>query len=91
MEDQESSGSNSFIATSNGQNHWRNISSSSEPNSADSTDCWTSRLYSREDLEVGSDMKTLSSKRRECDHQHSNGIGLGRLGSKGVFIAASST
>ncbi|OIW04422.1 hypothetical protein TanjilG_32614 [Lupinus angustifolius] len=91
MEDQESSGSNSFIATSNGQNHLRDISSSWEPNSADSTDSWTSRLHSREDLEGGNDMKTLSSKRRECDHQHSNGIGRGRLGSKGVVIAASST
>ncbi|KAE9606058.1 hypothetical protein Lalb_Chr10g0103871 [Lupinus albus] len=91
MEDQESSGSNSFTVTSNGQNHWSNISSSWEPNSADSKDCWTSRLDSREELEGGIDMKTLSSKRRECDHQHSNGIGRGRLGSKGVVIAAAST
>ncbi|OIW02616.1 hypothetical protein TanjilG_24067 [Lupinus angustifolius] len=91
MEDQESSGSNSFTVTSNGQNHWSNISSSWEPSSADSKDCWTSRLDSTEELESGIDMKTLSSKRRECDHQHSNGIGRGRLGSKGVVIAAAST
>ncbi|KAK7276154.1 hypothetical protein RIF29_17288 [Crotalaria pallida] len=82
MEDIESSGSNSFTVSNSGQNHWSNISSSWEPNSADSTDCWTSRLN---EMEGSSDMKkTFSSKRRECDHQHSNGIGRGRLGSKGL-------
>ncbi|CAL0317741.1 unnamed protein product [Lupinus luteus] len=90
MEDQESSGSNSFTVTSNGQNHWSN-SSSWEPNSADSKDCWSSRLDSREELESVIDVKALSSKKRECDHQHSNGIGRGRIGSKGVGIAAAST
>ncbi|XP_059623306.1 uncharacterized protein At1g65710-like isoform X2 [Cornus florida] len=46
MEEQESSGSNSFVS---GQLHW--VSSTSwEPNSADSTDCWTSsRSGSRDD------------------------------------------
>ncbi|OIV95684.1 hypothetical protein TanjilG_01478 [Lupinus angustifolius] len=49
MEDQESSGSNSFTASSGQQRHRRSISSSREPNSFDSKDCWTSRMnYSRE-------------------------------------------
>ncbi|XP_061347190.1 uncharacterized protein At1g65710-like [Gastrolobium bilobum] len=112
MEDQESSGSNSFIVSS-GQQHWAISSSSSgEPSSADSTDCWTSRSNSREEgqksslgleASLSSDMaeatrkKTLNSKGRECDHQHSGGIGRGRLGSsKGihtlpVVTAAAST
>ncbi|GAU48825.1 hypothetical protein TSUD_406510 [Trifolium subterraneum] len=62
MEDQESSGSNSFTVSS-GQQQW-NICSS-----GDSSECWSSRLNSKED----------SLKRRECDHQHSGGIGRGRL------------
>lgn len=61
-EDQESSGSNSFTVSS-GQQQW-NICSS-----GDSSDCWSSRLNSKEE----------SLKRRECDHQHSGGIGRGRL------------
>ena len=90
MEDQESSGSNSFTFSS-GQQHWGT-------SSADSKDCWTSRLkYSREEAqksplgmegsvssEAASDVdgarKKLNSKRRECDHQHGSGIGGGRLG-----------
>ncbi|KAG4955105.1 hypothetical protein JHK87_040699 [Glycine soja] len=105
MEDQESSGSNSFTVSSSGQqHHWgNNISCSSwEPNSADSTDCWTSsRLSFREEeedqktpLELGCSLsseakkkKGLNSKRRECDHEHSSGIGRGRLGSnKGMCV-----
>ncbi|KAL5125253.1 Uncharacterized protein HKD37_02G005500 [Glycine soja] len=106
MEDQESSGSNSFtVSSSSGQHHWGNnisCSSSWEPNSADSTDCWTSsRLSSREEeaqktpLGLGCSLsseakkkkKGLNSKRRECDHEHSGGIGRGRLGSnKGVCV-----
>lgn len=92
MEDQESSGSNSFTVSSSGQHNWgNNISCSSwEPNSADSTDSWTSRLNSREE---GQKKKTLESsvscegkkclngKKRGCDHEHSSGIGRGRLGS----------
>ncbi|PNY16132.1 hypothetical protein L195_g012842 [Trifolium pratense] len=62
MEDQESSGSNSFTVSS-GQQQW-NICSS-----GDSSECWSSRLNSKED----------SLKRRECDHHHSGGIGRGRL------------
>lgn len=110
MEDQESSGSNSF--TVSGQQNW-GFSSSWEPNSADSTDCWTSRLNPREEgqksplgldgslaSEGGRDIdearKKSNGKRRECDHQHSSGIGRGRLGSnKGLLTvpvtAAAST
>nr|AFK35406.1 unknown [Lotus japonicus] len=114
MDDQESSGSNSF-SVSSAQQHWGVSSSSWEPSSADSTDCWTSRLNNSRDecqkcpLGLGgsllsSDMvearkkKTLNSERRDCDHQHSGGIGRGRLGSnKGlhntlpVVTAAAST
>ncbi|KAK7385643.1 hypothetical protein VNO78_31397 [Psophocarpus tetragonolobus] len=94
MEDQESSGSNSFTVSSSGQHQWGGISCSSwEPNSADSTDCWTSRLSSREEghktplglecsLSSEAKKKGLSNgKRRACDHEHSTGIGRGRIGS----------
>ncbi|KAK2430589.1 hypothetical protein QL285_028909 [Trifolium repens] len=67
MEDQESSGSNSFTVSS-GQQQW-NICSS-----GDSSECWSSRLNSKED----------SLKRRECDHQHSGGIGRGRLATASI-------
>lgn len=95
MEDQESSGSNSFVGV--GQQNWGS-SSSWEPNSADSTDCWTSRLNTRDEdqksplgfegssglSEPGRHMdearKRSSGKRRDCDHQQSGGIGRGRLG-----------
>ncbi|KAJ7959983.1 serine/arginine repetitive matrix protein 2-like [Quillaja saponaria] len=93
MEDQESSGSNSFVASD--QLNWGFHSSSWEPNSADSTE--TSRFNTREEnqkspigfdgnllSEAGPDSyearRKLNSKRRECDHQHSSGIGRGRLG-----------
>ncbi|KAJ7964361.1 serine/arginine repetitive matrix protein 2-like [Quillaja saponaria] len=95
MEDQESSGSNSFVAS--GQQNWGFHSSAWEPNSADSTDCLTSRLNNREEdqkspngfdgnllSEAGPDSyearRKLNSKRRENDHRHSSGIGRGRLG-----------
>ncbi|XP_052196211.1 uncharacterized protein At1g65710-like [Diospyros lotus] len=49
MEEQESSGSNSFVG---GQQHW--VSSSSwEPNSADSTDRWTSNTRESEKSPLG--------------------------------------
>ncbi|KAI4307742.1 hypothetical protein L6164_030896 [Bauhinia variegata] len=106
MEDQESSGSNSF--TISGNQYWGLSSSSWEPNSADSTDSWTSRLKSREEgqksplglgggLSAEAGREKLNSKRRECDHQHSSGIGRGRLdATKGlhaipVVTAAAST
>jgi len=45
LDGEESSGSNSFVA---GTQNW--VSSSSwEPNSADSTDCWTSKSYTQEE------------------------------------------
>ncbi|MBA0618049.1 hypothetical protein Godav_027444 [Gossypium davidsonii] len=47
MEEQESSGSNSIAAS--GQQHWGFSSSSWEPNSADSTDRWSSRTKSRQE------------------------------------------
>ncbi|KNA24738.1 hypothetical protein SOVF_013200 isoform A [Spinacia oleracea] len=47
FDDEESSGSNSYVGGS--QHNW--VSSSSwEPTSADSTDCWTSKSYSRDEL-----------------------------------------
>ncbi|MBA0741879.1 hypothetical protein Gogos_015000, partial [Gossypium gossypioides] len=47
MEEQESSGSNSIAGS--GQQHWGFSSSSWEPNSADSTDRWSSRTKSRQE------------------------------------------
>ncbi|KAL5574361.1 hypothetical protein UlMin_023958 [Ulmus minor] len=41
MEDQESSGSNSFVGGGSQNPNWGFSSSSWEPNSAESTDCWT--------------------------------------------------
>ena len=87
MEEQESSGSNSFVGVS--QLH------SWEPNSADSTDCWTSRSNTREEYpspvcfqrhalsepgrESEETQKRMGRRKREIDHQQ-NGIGRGRLG-----------
>ncbi|MED6204435.1 hypothetical protein PIB30_117366 [Stylosanthes scabra] len=82
MEDQESSGSNSFITHSGQiqqQNHWGISSNTWEANSADSTDCWSSRLMEGSDA-VAEARKALNCKKKECDdHQHSGGIGRGRL------------
>lgn len=103
-EEQESSGSNSFVG---GQQHWLS-SSSWEPNSADSTDCYTpSRTYSRDrDLsplgfqrhafsEMGLDMnesqRRLSEKKRISENQQNGG----RVSSAGLYsmptAAAAST
>lgn len=81
MDDQESSGSNNFTVSSGQQQHWgiSGISSSWEPNSADSSDCWSSRLNSREEGKKSG--LSSEAKKRECDHQHSGGIGRGRLSS----------
>ncbi|KAK7305591.1 hypothetical protein VNO77_43497 [Canavalia gladiata] len=92
MEDQESSGSNS-ITVSSGQQHW-GISSSWEPSSVDSKDCWTSRLnYSREEGQKGSlglEGRVPSEAGREGDGarkilnsrrtecEHQHGSGIGR-------------
>ncbi|WCJ25091.1 hypothetical protein M5689_007002 [Euphorbia peplus] len=52
MDGQESSGSNSFVGVAGSHNnHWGYSTSSWEPNSADSTDRWTSRSNTREDGE----------------------------------------
>ncbi|KAA8547640.1 hypothetical protein F0562_004069 [Nyssa sinensis] len=91
MEEQESSGSNSFV----GSQHW--VSSSWESNSADSTDCWTSSRSNARQNEVsplglqrcalsesGRDMgeaqRRSSGKKRESDYQQT-GIGRSRDGS----------
>ncbi|CAL8169664.1 unnamed protein product [Prunus armeniaca] len=94
MEDQESSGSNSFVSgTSHSQqHHWGLSSSSWEPNSADSTDSWTSRSNTREEgpnhritpLSLDVDeaaRRRLSGRKRDSDdhNQRSGGIGRGRL------------
>lgn len=49
MDEQESSGSNSFVGGS--QQYWGYSTSSWEPDSADSTDRWTSRSNTREEDE----------------------------------------
>lgn len=104
MEDQESSGSNSYVG--GGQQNWGFSSSSWEPNSADSTDCWTSRSNTRDEdqksplgFEGNFDeaRKRESGKKRDCDNQQSGGIGRGKLGvtrglhSIPVVAAAAST
>ncbi|OMO99211.1 hypothetical protein COLO4_13440 [Corchorus olitorius] len=77
MEEQESSGSNSFVGCGQ-QQHWGISSSSWEPNSADSTDRWTSKTKSKQEdhsvvlglqrqalgdaAESGSDIKNTSRK-----------------------------
>lgn len=76
LEEEESSGSNSIIGS---QQNW--VSSSFwEPNSAESTDRWTtssSRTVSRQSEEGG---KRVSAKKvSSSDHQR-NGLGRGRIG-----------
>ncbi|OMO92448.1 hypothetical protein CCACVL1_06853 [Corchorus capsularis] len=77
MEEQESSGSNSFVGCGQHQ-HWGISCSSWEPNSADSTDRWTSKTKSKQEdhsvvlglqrqalgdtAESGSDIKNTSRK-----------------------------
>lgn len=96
MEEQESSGSNSFVG---GQQYW--VSPSSwEPNSADSTDRWTpSRSNIRDDSvspvgfqrhamsKSGHDAeearRRLNGKKSDSDQQQ-NGIGRGRSGLRGL-------
>ncbi|XP_076946465.1 uncharacterized protein At1g65710-like [Bidens hawaiensis] len=65
-EEQESSGSNSFAGSQ--QLSW--MSSSWEPSSGDSADCWTSKSRSNIDFEKSSEYPR-------------NGIGRGRLSSQG--------
>ncbi|TKY47310.1 hypothetical protein E2542_SST29370 [Spatholobus suberectus] len=93
MEDQESSGSNSFTVSS-GQQHWGISSSSWEPSSVESKDCWTSRLnYSKEEghksplgvegrvsSEAGHDVGGAEEKlnSKRRECDHQHGSGIGR-------------
>lgn len=100
MDGQESSGSNSFVGCTTQQN-WTS-SSSWEPNSADSTDRWTSRSNMKEEdqsplgfqrhassegCEATKNRKGFSGKRRETDYQP-NGNWRGRVA---VATAAASS
>lgn len=103
VEDQESSGSNSFTQQ---QHYIQGISSSSwEPSSGDSKDLCTSRLNnSREQCQksplglegrvsreaardVDGARKQLNSIKNVCDHQHGSRIGRGRVGGNKVLHA----
>ncbi|KAH7534016.1 uncharacterized protein At1g65710 [Ziziphus jujuba] len=75
MEDQESSGSNSFV----GGVHQQQWSSSWEPNSADSTDCWTSRSKSPVSMDMA-EAEAEEEAWRRVSGRKSGGIGRGRLG-----------
>ncbi|KAL0423611.1 UNVERIFIED_CONTAM: hypothetical protein Sradi_0895900 [Sesamum radiatum] len=102
LEEEESSGSNSFVGS---QQQW--VSSSCwEPNSAESTDRWTSsssRSASRQNdvSPVGFQRHAISepgrgfdeggkrmsaTKKRDSDHQQ-NGIGRGKIGARGPHAA----
>lgn len=96
LEEQESSGSNSFVSS---QQQWAS-SSCWEPNSAESTDRWTSSSRTNDVSPVGFQRHTVSDdggkkaiapKKREFDNQH-NGIGRGRVGGRhsavGVGVAS---
>ncbi|KAL2504451.1 Uncharacterized protein Adt_20072 [Abeliophyllum distichum] len=77
LEEQESSGSNSFVGS---QEHW--LSSSWEPNSVDSTDRSTS-LMSRSRQNNRSPLANQRHAKSELGHQHT-GIRRGRVGSRGL-------
>ncbi|KAF2290570.1 hypothetical protein GH714_014471 [Hevea brasiliensis] len=89
MDEQESSGSNSFVGGSQ-QNWGYSTTSSWEPNSADSTDRWTSRSNTRDEDEknpagfqkhaVSESGLNMEEARRGFSGQRT-GIGRGRLGS----------
>ncbi|XP_021297906.1 uncharacterized protein At1g65710-like [Herrania umbratica] len=100
MEEQESSGSNSFVGSGQ-QQHWGFSSSSWEPNSADSTDRWTSRTKSREEdhssslelqrqavaePESGSDIKNSTRKGLSGRRKDADlqHVGIGRAGKIGA-------
>ncbi|EEF31825.1 uncharacterized protein At1g65710 [Ricinus communis] len=103
MDGQESSGSNSFVGSS--QQHWGYSTSSWEPNSADSTDRWTSRSNTRDEEEkspLGFQKHTSSESGRDMEEARRgfsgqrNGIGRGRVGSSKnlnstPIVAAAST
>ncbi|KAL8550057.1 hypothetical protein ACS0TY_008767 [Phlomoides rotata] len=91
LEEQESSGSNSFVSS---QQQWAS-SSCWEPNSAESTDRWTSSSrsvtrtndvspvgFQRHTTSDDCGKKVIAPKKREFDHQQ-NGIGRGRVAAAG--------
>lgn len=88
MDGQESSGSNSFVGGVS-QQHWGYSTSSWEPNSAESTDRWTSRSNNRDEDEkspLGLQRHVSSEGGRELEEARRGfsgqrtGIGRGRLG-----------
>ncbi|XP_050227423.1 uncharacterized protein At1g65710 [Mercurialis annua] len=98
LDGEESSGSNSFIGASS-QQHWGYSTSSWEPNSADSTDRWTSRSNTRDEEDKSplgfqkhtfSECGQMEEARRGVSGQR-NGIGRGRIGSTKNVLAAAST
>lgn len=83
MDDEESSGSNSFIGGGGGQLHsglGSSFSSTWEPNSAESTDCWTTSKEDKCNLGLSCESgrgreetrKRLVGKRKDSDLQHSS-------------------
>lgn len=88
LEEQESSGSNSFAGS---QQQWTS-SSCWEPNSAESTDRWasSSRSISRHTASDEGGKRLSAAKKRDGDHQQS-GIGRGRIGNRGSHMAPAST
>ncbi|TXG69825.1 hypothetical protein EZV62_004760 [Acer yangbiense] len=93
LDDQESSGSNSVAGGS--QQNWSFSSSSWEPNSAESTDRWTSRSNTRDQnplgfqrSEIGCDARKgfSGTKKRDNDYEKKAGIGRGRIGTGKVPV-----
>nr|GLL19022.1 uncharacterized protein At1g65710-like [Ipomoea trifida] len=98
-EDQESSGSNSFVS---GQPHWLSPASW-EPNSGDST---SRSYYSRDDNrsplgfqrnavsepshEMDEGKRRLAAKKRDLENQQT-GIGHGKVGSRGLHVSPMAT
>lgn len=83
MDDEESSGSNSFIGGGGGQLHsglGSSFSSTWEPNSAESTDCWTTSKDDKCSLGLSCESgrgreetrKRLVGKRKDSDLQHNS-------------------
>ncbi|KAB2608255.1 serine/arginine repetitive matrix protein 2 [Pyrus ussuriensis x Pyrus communis] len=82
MEDQESSGSNSFVSGSScSQQHNWGFTSSWQPNSADSTDCWASRSNTKEEdhkTPLSLDKDEAAKRRLTGRHHQRSGGGIGR-------------
>ena len=86
-EDQESSGSNSFVGSvQQQQQQWGNSAASWEPNSADSTD---SSWRSKTGVDRDESKRRTGERRRESDcssSSHRSGIGRGRVGGSGSKV-----